>query len=193
MMERINLKEIRITNSALREGILADYLEKHLPELVIRRAVPDPRRRSVLDLARRCDWHQLHAEHVAKLALQLFDQLKPLHHLGPEARELIEYGALLHDIGWHIAGNKHHRHSMYLVMNGDLKGFTPEETQVIANIARYHRKSDPTVKHESFALLSAADRQIVRVGAALTTCRRPGQEPLPGHHGLALPNQSSRR
>ena len=167
LMERIDVKEIHITNSALREGILADYLEKHLPELVIRRQVPDPRRRSVLDLARRCDWHQLHAEHVAKLALQLFDQLKGIHNLDAKARELIEYGALLHDIGWHIAGNKHHKHSMYLVLNGDLKVFTDEETQVIANIARYHRKSDPSIKHESFAVLSNEARQIVRVGSAL--------------------------
>ena len=127
LFRRLDLKEIRVCRSALREGILLEYLGRHLPELQIRRQVPDPRRRSVLDLARRCDWHQAHSEHVARLCLELFDQLRPLHGLGTEDRELIEYGALLHDIGWHIAREGHHKHSQYLILNGDLKNFADEE------------------------------------------------------------------
>jgi exopolyphosphatase/guanosine-5'-triphosphate,3'-diphosphate pyrophosphatase len=167
LFRRLDMSEIRVCKSALREGILVDYLTRHAPELSIRRDVPDPRRRSVLDLARRCAWHQSHSEHVARLCVDLFDQLQPLHKLGPEARELIEYGTLLHDIGWHIAREGHHKHSMYLILNGGLKNFTPEEIGVIANIARYHRKAAPKAAHRQFAKLSSRAQRVVRIGAAL--------------------------
>ena len=137
------------------------------PELAIRRQVPDPRRRSVLDLARRCDWHQAHSEHVARLTLELFDETKTLHGLTASDRELIEFGALLHDIGWHISREGHHKHSQYLIVHGHLQGFDPEEVQIIANIARYHRKSPPTDDHESFAALGKRAKKVVRVGTAL--------------------------
>ena len=167
VFRRLDLSEIRVCKSALREGLLVDYLGRHAPELSIRRQVPDPRRRSVLDLARRCDWNQAHGEHVARLTLDLFDQTRGMHDLSTEERELIEYGALLHDIGWHIARDGHHKHSMYLILHGHLQNFTPEEVRVIANLARYHRKSEPTKRHEAFASLRKRERKVVRVGAAL--------------------------
>jgi exopolyphosphatase/guanosine-5'-triphosphate,3'-diphosphate pyrophosphatase len=167
LFRRLNLERMTVCKSALREGILVDYLSRHLPELSIRREVPDPRRRSVLDLARRCDYHQAHAEQVARLCMQLFDQLKAMHGLNKKARELIEYAALLHDIGWHISRDQHHKHGMYLVLHGNLKGFTPEEIQIMANIVRYHRKRGPTMAHEAFAMLSGKGKRIVRAGAAL--------------------------
>lgn len=167
LMRRLNLSQIRLCRSALREGILIDHLSRHLPELQIRRQVPDPRRRSILDLARRCDWHQSHSEHVARLTLDLFDQLHSLHNLSGRERELIEYGAMLHDIGWHISSKQHHKHSQYLIVNGQLQDFTDEEVQVIANIARYHRKAPPCDEHESYAVLSKRAKKVVRVGAAL--------------------------
>ncbi len=167
LFRRLNLERMTVCKSALREGILVDYLSRHLPELSIRREVPDPRRRGVLDLARRCDWNQSHSEQVARICMQLFDQLKPLHGLNRKARELIEYAALLHDIGWHISRDRHHKHGMYLIQHGKLKGFAPEEVGIVANIVRYHRKAKPSAKHEYFGALSGRSRKIVRVGAAL--------------------------
>ncbi|HEY7086969.1 MAG TPA: Ppx/GppA phosphatase family protein [Tepidisphaeraceae bacterium] len=166
LFKRLRLRRIQICGSALREGILLDYLNRHIPEMTIRREVPDPRRRSVIDLARKCDWHKTHSEHVAKLCLELFDDLRPLHGLGSIERELIDYAALLHDIGWHIGRTGHHKHSMYLIANGDLKSFTDEEIQIIANIARYHRKAEPKKSHEGYVQLSSSARRIVDVGAA---------------------------
>jgi len=99
--------------------------------------------------------------------MRLFDELQPLHGLGATERELIEYGALLHDIGWHIGRRGHHKHSMYLILNGDLKNFTPDEIRVIANIARYHRKSAPKKKHDEYASLPGRLRKVVDVGSAL--------------------------
>jgi exopolyphosphatase/guanosine-5'-triphosphate,3'-diphosphate pyrophosphatase len=167
IFKRLKLRRIHICESALREGILLDYLDRHLPELTIRREVPDPRRRSVLDLARRCQWHKSHSTHVSSLMLKLFDELKNLHGLGAPERELFEYASLLHDIGWHIASTGHHKHSSYLILNGDLKNFTEEEIGIIACIARYHRKSGPKAKHPTYCDLSARGKRIVNVGASL--------------------------
>jgi len=167
VFRRLHLKRMQICPAALREGILLDYLSRHLPDLAIRREVPDARRRSVLDLARRCDWHRTHSEQVASICLSLFDQLRPFHGLGNSERELVEYGAMLHDIGWHIGRQSHHKHSMYLILHGDLKNFSGDEVAIIANIARYHRRATPKVKHDSYAMLSARARHIVNVGSAL--------------------------
>jgi exopolyphosphatase / guanosine-5'-triphosphate,3'-diphosphate pyrophosphatase len=167
LFRRLDLKRIEICPAAMREGICLDYLNRHMPDLDIRREVPDPRRRSVIDLARRCHWHQTHSEQVAHICLALFNELKPLHKLDDTARELIEYGALLHDIGWHIGRQSHHKHSMYLILHGDLKGFTPDEIKIIASIARYHRKATPSPDHDNYATLSANQKRIVDVGAAL--------------------------
>jgi exopolyphosphatase/guanosine-5'-triphosphate,3'-diphosphate pyrophosphatase len=167
IFRRVGLGRMTLCRAALREGILVEYISKHLPDLAVRRQIPDPRRRSVLQLARRCNWEQPHSEHVTALALQLYDQLASLHGLVQKERELIEYGCLLHDIGWHIAGKKHHRHSMYLILHGDLRGFSEEEVAVIANVARYHRKSPPSNEDPSYAALTPKARKIVRVGAAV--------------------------
>lgn len=167
IMREMNVERIMVCRSALREGILLDYLSRHLPQLEIRRRVPDVRRRSVLDLARRCEWHQTHSEHVTRLTLSLFDQTRSLHKLGAAERELVEYGALLHDIGWHISKDKHHRHSLYLIQNGGLKGFTDEEIQIIGNIARYHRGSMPKVEHEAYVGLSPSAKRIIAVASGL--------------------------
>ena len=104
---------------------------------------------------------------VSAIDAQPFDELQAVHGLGTPERELIEYGALLHDIGWHIGRTSHHKHSMYLIRHGDLKNCSPEEVQIVAQIARYHRKSPPKSKHESFASLSPRAKMIVRTGAAL--------------------------
>jgi len=167
IFERLSIKRITICSAALREGILLEYLHRHTPELEIRRDIPEPRRRGVLDLARKYDWHQKHSEQVTNLCLALFDQLKSLHGLGSAERELIEYAALLHDIGWHISGKSHHKHSMYLITHGGLKDFKKEEINIIANIARYHRKGPPRKKHPLYAELSARAKAVVDVGAAV--------------------------
>ena len=168
LFDRLDLKRIRLCGAALREGILFDYLARHVPQLEVRREVPDPRRRAVLDLARRSDWHRDHSRQVAKLATKLFDETKGLHGLGDGDRELIEYAALLHDIGWHIARKKHHKHGQYLVENGRLEPhFTPEEISVIAQTVRYHRKATPSKKQKRYRKLSDKARRTVDLGAAL--------------------------
>ena len=167
LFRRLKLRRIQIASAALREGILVDYLSRHLPDLAIRQQIPDPRMRSVIALARRCSWHKSHSEHVARLTMRLFDDTRAIHGLGTPERQLIEYAALLHDIGWHIGRSGHHKHSMYLIRHGDLKGFAGEEIEIIANIARYHRKAPPSKRHDAYDALSPRSKKVVCAGAAL--------------------------
>ena len=132
-------------------------------------ASDDPRairRESVASLARRCNWPEAHSRQVAVLALELFDATADLHGLGEDERELLEHAAFLHDIGEHVSSTGHHRHSAYLVRNGQLRGFAPDEVEVLAAIARWHRSGDPRVSDE-FPLLDADAIARVRVLTAI--------------------------
>jgi exopolyphosphatase / guanosine-5'-triphosphate,3'-diphosphate pyrophosphatase len=115
------------------------------------------------------DWDVEHCRQVRDLALMLFDQLAALHKLGPSERDILEAAALLHDIGWTIAGKKHHKHSYRLIRENEAKliGFTPVQVELIANVARYHRKAPPSPHHEAFASLTPDDQHIVQRLAAV--------------------------
>ncbi|HQY89525.1 MAG TPA: Ppx/GppA phosphatase family protein, partial [Tepidisphaeraceae bacterium] len=168
LFDRLKFKRMQLCDAALREGILVDYLARHIPDLEVRREVPDPRRRVVIDLARRSNWHEQHSTQVALLTMQLWDELKSVHRLGAGERELVEYASLLHDIGWHIGPSGHHKHSEYLILHSDLsRFFSEEEVAIIANIARYHRKKPPTDDNPRFASLSKRAKEIVTIGAAM--------------------------
>lgn len=162
-----NLKEITISGYALREGMVIDYLSKHIEEFRLINTIPDVRRRSVIELARRCHWDEARSVHITNLALQLFDELQSLHGLTIHERELLEYATLLHNIGYFISPSGHHKHSQYIILNGELRGFSNDEVQVIAHIARYHRKSPPKPEHATFQALSSKHKQVVKYCAAI--------------------------
>ena len=114
------------------------------------------------------DEDPVHSEHVARLALELFDATADRHGLGADARALLEAGALLANVGLVISHGKHHKHSYYLIRNSDrLVGFTAEEIEVVAQIARYHRKSAPRASHAEWAALDDDDQRVVLVAAAV--------------------------
>jgi exopolyphosphatase/guanosine-5'-triphosphate,3'-diphosphate pyrophosphatase len=115
-------------------------------------------------LLRAFDWDVEHCRHVRDLAIQLFDQLRPRHALTGDERDILAAAALLHDIGWTISGAKHHKHSYRLIHESQrsLAGFTPPQVEVIANVARYHRKALPALKHEAFAALTRPEQDVVR-------------------------------
>jgi exopolyphosphatase/guanosine-5'-triphosphate,3'-diphosphate pyrophosphatase len=160
-------KEITLCDLALREGLVLDFIRRNRKQIASIDQYPDIRRRSVVELGERCRWYPEHAEHVARLALSLFDQTRGVHKLGERSREWLEFAALLHDIGGHIAYLNHDRHSYYLIRNGGLRGFEPEEIEAIALMARYHRRGRPKKKDKSLASLPPPARRSVRVGAAL--------------------------
>jgi exopolyphosphatase/guanosine-5'-triphosphate,3'-diphosphate pyrophosphatase len=164
-MELFGFEELTISEWALREGILLDAAGHHDPE----DWSDDPhaiRRAAVVGLARRCNWAENHGQTVARLALELFDGTVALHGLSDDDRELLEFSALLHDIGEHVASSGHHKHGAYLIRNGQLRGFAPDEIELLAAVVRWHRRGEPRVSDE-FPLLDAAAMDRVRALVAL--------------------------
>jgi exopolyphosphatase/guanosine-5'-triphosphate,3'-diphosphate pyrophosphatase len=125
-------------------------------------------RQSVLEFARSCRFDESHSQHVAGMTLVIFDALAKEFHLKKPERRILEAAAHLHDIGYFISYNSHHKHSYHLIRHADLFGFTPQEREMIAHIARYHRKSLPKKKHVEFLRMSEKDQQTVcRLGGIL--------------------------
>jgi exopolyphosphatase / guanosine-5'-triphosphate,3'-diphosphate pyrophosphatase len=167
LLRRLGAAEFTLCDLALREGLVLDYIRRNTARIRKVEKIPDVRRRSVVELGDRCHYWSAHARHVADLALSLFDQTRSAHGLTDREREWLEYGALLHDIGVHISYERHHRHSYYLIKNGDLRGFEPREIEVVALIARYHRQATPKKSHDGFRRLDRGTRRAVRLLAAM--------------------------
>jgi exopolyphosphatase/guanosine-5'-triphosphate,3'-diphosphate pyrophosphatase len=164
-MHGFGFDQLTISEWALREGIVLDAVRLHDPV----EWSDDPhsiRRSAVQALARRCNWSEPHARQVARLALELFDATADGHGLGRSDRELLEFAALLHDIGEHVASSGHHKHGAYLIRNGQLRGFAPDEVELLAAVVRWHRRGEPRVSEE-FPLLDASAIERVRVLAGI--------------------------
>jgi exopolyphosphatase/guanosine-5'-triphosphate,3'-diphosphate pyrophosphatase len=131
-------------------------------------------RRVVRSLGRRYGTSSNHARKVAQLAAMLFEGLHPLHRLTPAYGRILEAAAYLFNIGHYVNDSRHHKHSLYLVMNADIPGFTDRERLGIANLCRYHRKSMPQPAHAEFQTLDPEMRNaivllapLLRIGVAL--------------------------
>ena len=156
--------EIRVCTWALREGILLELAGVPVSRTA---RTTSARHRSVAALARTYAGGNAHGEHVARLALQLFDELAEPLELPAAARELLEYAAVLHDIGHAINHDRHQRHTAYLIRNSELLGFDPQEVEVMALVARGHRKGVPKTTSAELRALAPEARQLVRPLAAL--------------------------
>ncbi len=167
ILRRLGADEFTLCDLALREGLVLDYIRRNSAAIKTVERYPDVRRRSIVELGERCGYWSEHAQQVARLALNIFDQTRSVHGLTDQAREWLEYGALLHDVGVHISYERHHRHSYYLIKNGDLRGFDPEEIEVIALIARYHRQATPKKSHEGYGDLRGSMRRTVKTLSAM--------------------------
>ena len=167
IVRRLGADGFTLCDLALREGLVLDYIRRNSARIRKVERYPDVRRRSIVELGERCGYWSEHAQQVARLALNIFDQTRSVHGLGDREREWLEYGALLHDVGVHISYERHHRHSYYLIKNGDLRGFDPDEIEVIALIARYHRQATPKKAHDGYGDLRGAQRRTVKALSAM--------------------------
>lgn len=125
------------------------------------------RHRAVVELCQRCRWSEVHSRKVSRLALELFDGTAERHGLAAEDRELLELGGLLHDIGDHVSTENHEQHSAYLIRHGRLRGFSPEEVDVLSCLARFHRRGAPKASFEPWVSLSPERRERTTVLIAL--------------------------
>src|SRR5262249_23701763 len=164
--EKMAIDAMTVSGFALREGVILDALQKHKGDAM--RHLTDIRYKGVLHLAESCHYEKEHADQVTHLALQLYDQLRDLHKLEDINREYLEAAGILHNVGFFISHAQHHRHSYYIIRNSEyLTGFNSREVEIIAQVARYHRKSEPKLKHPEFAELSQKDQIIVRKLSAI--------------------------
>ena len=174
-MRALRMNLLRTCDYALREGVIIDRLREL--EAESRPPMPDFTDHKLLGVhavGRRFGYEEAHSHQVAKLAEMIFDSLASAEKLTRHQRTLMSAAALLHDVGYHIAHESHHKHTLYLIENSELTGFSEAERAVIANIARYHRGSPPKERHPEYASLNGPDREtvcrlasIVRVADAL--------------------------
>jgi exopolyphosphatase/guanosine-5'-triphosphate,3'-diphosphate pyrophosphatase len=178
ILERYEIPAVTFSEAALREGVLVETAQRVMDReagtsgrarTVSGSETHDVARRSVLHLRDRCDEDPQHSDHVTHLALALCDRLVEagLVTLKDRDRDLLEFGALLANVGLVVAHSKHHIHSWYVIRNSELTGLTNQEIDLIAQIARYHRKSHPKSSHPEFAELSEADQSRVRTLAGI--------------------------
>jgi exopolyphosphatase/guanosine-5'-triphosphate,3'-diphosphate pyrophosphatase len=166
ILRRLGADEITLCDLSLREGLVLDYISRHRKKIAQADRYPDVRRRSVFELAERCNYRPEHSQHVARLAIGLFDQTRAIHGLTDREREWLEYAAILHDIGVHISYEGHHKHSYYLVKNGDLAASSRTKSKHRPR-RPYHRQATPKRKHDGFADLPRRTRRTVRMLAAI--------------------------
>jgi exopolyphosphatase/guanosine-5'-triphosphate,3'-diphosphate pyrophosphatase len=167
LLRRLGAEEFTLCDLSLREGVVLDYIARHRKEIAQADRYPDVRRRSIIELAERCSYWPEHAQQIAKLSTTLFDQTRSVHGLTDKEREWLEYAAILHDVGVHISYERHHKHSEYLIRNGDLRGFEPEEIETIALVARYHRRATPRKRHSVLRGFSGKRRRTIRTLSAI--------------------------
>jgi exopolyphosphatase / guanosine-5'-triphosphate,3'-diphosphate pyrophosphatase len=164
ILKRTGADSIVVGERGLREGILLD----HVLGSATRRSIDrNLRARSVDRLLRRSNSEVLHAAHVARLALEIFDQTHALHQLTDTEREWLQYGSLLHDVGCSVGFTKHQRHSYYLITHGSLTGFSSEEVELLGSLARYHKGGFPKERHENWQRLNPYLRAVVEKLAAI--------------------------
>ena len=163
VLARLEARELEVSAYGIREGLLL-HSARVLP------TVADPgvaRERSVRQFAERCHYEAPHAQQVQRLALMLFDSLGARLGCTASDRQILEDAALLHDVGYHINYDKHHKHSLHLIGHAELLGMSPDEQVLVANVARYHRGKLPSKAHPTYASLDAPLRRRVRVLSAI--------------------------
>lgn len=159
------IEEVIVPRVGLKEGLMIDMSrtvqgeQKHSNrEQVVT---------SALEIGRKYSFDEQHGTSVGRYAAELFDQTKNLHNLALEHRLLLEVAAILHDVGTHISMTAHHKHTLYLLTATPIIGLNQNQMQMVANIARYHRKSFPKMQHDHYRVLSSKDRVVVSKLAAI--------------------------
>lgn len=158
VMARLEAREVQVSRYGIREGLLLEAAR-------VRPVVADPgeaRRRSVREFAERCHYEAPHARTVQRLALRLFDSLGGRLGAAPAERAMLADASLLHDVGYHISYDRHHKHSYHLIVHAELLGVAPAEQVVIANVARYHRGAPPKKSHGNYGPLDRVLRRRIR-------------------------------
>jgi exopolyphosphatase / guanosine-5'-triphosphate,3'-diphosphate pyrophosphatase len=162
LVKRLGTQQILVNERGIREGLLLRMISELSGGSAVPQAPqPADRMEWVRLFARKCRSNERHCEHVATLALQIFDGIKTRYRLPASGRDVLQAASLLHDIGYLISHSKHHKHAYHLIMHGDLPTFAPQEVEMIANVARYHRRAFPKRTHPNLAGMSRDERRLI--------------------------------
>jgi exopolyphosphatase/guanosine-5'-triphosphate,3'-diphosphate pyrophosphatase len=161
LVRGLKTQEIMVNERGIRDGLLLHMIS----ELPGRSPSPSPESGNRMEwarqFARKARSNERHCEHVAMLALQLFDGVKQRFGLPGTGRDVLQAAAILHDVGYLISHSKHHKHAYHLIMHGELPGFSPQEVELIANVVRYHRRAFPRKRHDNLAYLDGSERRLI--------------------------------
>ncbi len=163
LLEMIDTDSLVLCDASLREGVAFDYLDRHPEGAAMFPATADVRHRSVLEMARKYGRSGDREEHISKLALDIFEALSEKYKFGEYERDILRYSAMLHSIGQYIGFKRYHKHTLYIIHNAGLRGFTDEEVMLIGYVASYHRKEIPQKSQTQFGKLTKKDRRIIEV------------------------------
>jgi exopolyphosphatase/guanosine-5'-triphosphate,3'-diphosphate pyrophosphatase len=167
MMTALKLDYIFVSSRGLRDGLMVDLLQKEYAPYNGGWMETVDRSESIEEFGEKYNYDKAHCQQVSKLAVSLFEQLRELHGLPDKYAKVLHAAAMLHDIGLFIAYEKHHKHSYYLIKSSGPTSFDSLELDLIANIARYHRKAHPSPKHLPFSQLSPMHQDVVRKLSAI--------------------------
>ena len=162
IIERTQVDQIHVMSVNIRAGILLDMAQRAGLESFDEQILASAR-----GLAAKYHSNENHVEQVRELSLSLFDQLQQEHRLGRKERLYLEVAAVLHDVGTFISDRSHHKHAQYIISSSEIFGLSRSDMNLIANIARYHRKSPPTRSHLPYISLDRESRMIVSKLAAI--------------------------
>ncbi|HMP04331.1 MAG TPA: Ppx/GppA phosphatase family protein [Gemmatales bacterium] len=166
LMKWLHINRLLVHDKGVRDGLIRAMIEEQFG-----RRTPGGDKLSPIEVIQQfgaaCRYEPAHAGQVARLAGMLFDQLQQPLGLPPQERFLLESAAWLHEIGSLINYEKHHQHSYHLIKHGNLTGISTQQRELIANIARYHRKAEPKSKHAAYGRLAPAEQAAVRRMSAL--------------------------
>jgi exopolyphosphatase/guanosine-5'-triphosphate,3'-diphosphate pyrophosphatase len=166
IMTATGLDYLFVTRRGLRDGLMVELLQRYYSAAEPWHAGAE-RAESLEQVCQKYLYDRAHAQHVSQLALNLFYQLHDLHQLPEKYASVLHAAATLHDIGLFVAYPKHHKHSYYLIKSSGMNSFGKTDLDLIANVARYHRRAHPSQKHLPFSLLNPLHQQIVRKLSAI--------------------------
>jgi exopolyphosphatase/guanosine-5'-triphosphate,3'-diphosphate pyrophosphatase len=158
----LGTQRVLVNDRGVRDGVLLSMIDDLPGVAPAGRVQPPDRLELARRFARKCRSNERHCEQVARLAVEIFDALRDAYALPPTGADILRAAALLHDIGYLINHERHHKHAYHLIMHGDLRGFSAREIELIANVARYHRRAFPKKSHPNFARLDRGERRLVR-------------------------------
>lgn len=173
VMRHLGVNRLCVHDRGVRDGLLLSMIDEVIRPAGGAKRSPLTKPEAAVQFARKCRFEERHSMHVASIAVSFFDQLAARAAEDERVwfdaahRDLLEAAGVLHDVGYLISYSKHHKHSYHLIVHSDMAGFTRRELEVVANVARYHRRAAPKTSHPSFEQLSKPDRHLVRMLSAI--------------------------